>query len=133
MSVMTVRYGETLHRTLLFLCRTLSDVRRLFQALTELSTNYGLAINYLQKHLVPKGARHFFKAELAITVFLKYYYVLSCIVNVFFYLKKSNVSFSRYLDFFYDSAKFKISDITINITAHYKIYNMICCINLIRF
>ena len=69
MSVMTVRYGETLHRTLLFLCRTLSDVRRLFQALTELSTNYGLAINYVQKHLAPKGARHFFKAELARTIF----------------------------------------------------------------
>ena len=33
MSVMTVRYRETLHRTLLFLGRTLSDVRRLFEAL----------------------------------------------------------------------------------------------------
>ena len=33
MSVMTVRYGETLHQTLKFLCQTLSDVWHLFQAL----------------------------------------------------------------------------------------------------
>ena len=33
MSVMTVRYRETLHRTVLFLRRTLSDVLRLFETL----------------------------------------------------------------------------------------------------
>ena len=40
MSVMTVTYRETLHRTLLFLRRTMSDVRRLLQAL-KLEVKFG--------------------------------------------------------------------------------------------
>ena len=35
MSVMTVRYREPLHWTLLFLRRTFSEVRRLFEALKD--------------------------------------------------------------------------------------------------
>ena len=50
MSVMTtVRYRETLHRTLLFLRWTLSDVRHLFEALQYFKDHYQLIIVNLSK------------------------------------------------------------------------------------
>ena len=54
MSVMTVRYRATLHRTLLFLRHILSDVQRLFQALymnLNIYWNFQICINVPLKFL----------------------------------------------------------------------------------
>lgn len=64
------------------------------QTMTEILTNSGLAIINLKKHLTLKGVRHFIKFTFARKNVFTYPFM-----NVFFYLKKSNVSFSRYLDF----------------------------------
>ena len=46
-----------------------------------------------------------------------------CVINEFFYLKKKNVLFSKYLDFcvFANSVDFKICDVIIDIATYWKL------------